>query len=103
MPVVRKLDGELPLVFGFCRLIRRVWFAKTEARSLAWCGPDVADGADRGACSDDRLAAEKLWAMTTHAGVVIRKVGNVGKISLRIPGCGNFVADAAGEAFVFRG
>jgi hypothetical protein len=99
---VRKLDGELPFVFWFHGLVCPVWFAESKARIFAGRRALVTDGANRRAGSSHRLPREELLSMTTHAGGVIRKVSYVRKISLRAPGCGNFVAVIAGEAFVLR-
>ena len=56
MLVVRKLDRELPFVFGLRRLVRGVGFAKAEARSFARRGAQMTNRADDGSGSAHRLA-----------------------------------------------
>ncbi len=80
--VVRKLDSEL---LGPGRI------AKAQARIVARRSLRMADSAD-----DGLSAFEELRAMAAHAGVVIGKVGNIGKISDLLPVRGRcFVASLA--------
>ena len=60
----------------------------------------MADSANYRPGSNERLAREKLLAMTTNAGVVIGKVRDVGKVSLRRPRGRKFVTIVAGKAFM---
>src|ERR1041385_554062 len=100
MFVMRKLDRELPLVFGLRLLISLVWSAKGEARIFTRRGAHVTDSANCGTRSDHRLAREELLPMTTHTGVVIGKVGNVRKVSFCSPRCRNLVTFVALETLV---
>ena len=87
-------------MFQLHRELRGVWGAKREARIFTWRGAHVTDGANAWARSHHHLAREELLTMTSHAGIVIRKIGGVGKVSLRIPGGWDFVTSIACEAFV---
>src|SRR5215831_4818866 len=41
--------------------------------------------------------------MTTDAGVVIRKIGDVGKVAVRVPGGWDFMTSVTGKALMFFG
>lgn len=71
MFIVRKFDRKLPAPH---------WIAKVEASGIAWRGFVMAVGTDRWLG-----ALEELWAMTADAGVVIGKVGDVGKVADLFP------------------
>ena len=101
MLVVGKLDYELPLVFRFRLLIRRLWFTKREPRFSARRGFHMADRADRGTRSDHRLFREELLPMAADTGIVIWKVSNVGKISLCSRRGRNLVTFVARQGFMF--
>ena len=101
MHVMGKLDRELPFLFLLHRELRDVWRAKREARIFTWRGAHVTDSANARARSHHHLAREELLSMTAHAGIVIGKIGDVGKVSLCIPGSWDFVASIARQAFVF--
>src|SRR6266849_2861432 len=103
MFVVRKLDRELTLVFGFRDLIRIVGLAESEARVFARSGAQVTDGANRRPTAAERLAGEELLPVTTNACVMIGKICNVGKFSLCGPGRRDFMTGVAGEAHVLFG
>lgn len=100
MLVVRELDRELPFIFWLRRLSRAVRFSKSEARIFARRRVHMTDRTDRRARSGKSLSREKLLAMTTHTSVMIGKICDVRKISLRRPGGGDFVASIAREPFV---
>ena len=100
MLVVRKLDRELAFVFCFGRLVRTVRFAKSKAPSFTRCGTHVADGANGRAGEHKSLTCEKLLAMTTYTSVMVWKVSNVGKRSLRSPFSGKRVARVTSQALV---
>src|SRR6266849_4226306 len=102
MFVVRELDGELAFVFRL-RCLTIVRFAKSEPRIFPRRGPQVANGANRGAGAGESLSREELLSMTANAGVVIGKVCCVGKISLRRPRGREFVTGVAPEALMFLG
>jgi hypothetical protein len=85
MLVMRKLDRELPFLFLLHRELRDVWRAKREARIFPRRGAYVTDSANGWARSHQHLARKELLSMASHAGVVIGKVGDIGKVSLRIP------------------
>src|ERR1043165_1250198 len=101
MLVMGKLDCELPFLFLLHRELRDVRRAKREARIFPWCGAHVTDSADARARSHHYLARKELLAMTAHTGIVIGKVGDIRKVSFRIPGGGNFVTSIARQALVF--
>ena len=102
MFVVRELDGELAFVFRL-RCLTIVRFAKSEPRVFPRRGPQVANGANRGAGAGESLSREELLSMAANTGVVIGKVCCVGKISLRRPRGREFVTGVAPEALVFVG
>jgi len=101
MFVMGKLDGELPLVFRFGRLISSVGFAKGEPRLLARRSPQVTDRTNCRTRAAESLPAKELWPVTANAGIVIGKVGRIRKIAFGIPRRRNPVAAVAGEAFMF--
>ena len=101
MFVMGKIDCELPFLPLLHRELRDVWRAKREARTFTWRGAQVTDSTNAWARSHHHLAREELLTMTTHTGIVIRKIGDVGKVSLRIPGSWDFVTSIARQAFVF--
>lgn len=101
MFVVREFDRELPFLLWFQRQLRSIGLAKCEARVCARRGAKVADGANRRSGSDHRLSCKKLLTMTTDAGVVIGKVGDVREIALRVPCRWNLVTSIAREALMF--
>src|ERR1043166_9541170 len=100
---MRKLDSELPLWLCLQGQARDVGGAKSEPSFFTRRGAHVTDGADRWARANHRLAREELLAVTAHAGIVIGKVGNVGKVSLGIPLGRKLVTSVAREAFVLIG
>jgi hypothetical protein len=101
MLVMGKLDRELPFLFLLHRELRDVGRAKREAHLFTWRGAHVTDGANAWACSHQHLAREELLPMTTHAGIVIGKIGDIGKVSFRIPCSWDFVTSIARQGFVF--
>jgi hypothetical protein len=101
MLVMGKLDRELPFLFLLHRELRDVWRAEREARIFTWRGTYVADSANAWARSHHHLAREELLTMTTHTRIVIGKIGDIRKVSLRIPGSWDFVTGIARQAFVF--
>jgi hypothetical protein len=101
MLIVGKLDRELALDFWFRRLIRIVWRAEIETCCFAGSGANVANCTDCRTGSAHCLARKKLRPMTTHAGLVIRKIRHVRKIALGIPGGWDLMTGVAGQAFVF--
>ena len=103
MPVVWKLDGELPLVLWLRGLLGIVRFAESETRGGAWGRSQVTDGADCGTRATHRLGRKELRTMTTNAGIVIGEVSDIRKIALRIPDGRNLMTGIAGEAFMFVG
>ena len=100
MFVMWKFNCELALVFRFHRLRGDVRFSKREALIFARRGAHMTDRADGWACARHRLAREELLAMTTNARVMIGKIRDIRKVSLRGPGCGNLVTGVTGEALV---
>ncbi len=50
---------------------------------------------------DERLPGEELLTMTTHAGIVIGKISDIGEFALCGPDCRNFVTGAAFQALMF--
>src|SRR5882724_6461704 len=100
MFVVRKLNRELAFVFCFRRLIRTGGFAESEAALFPWRGTHVTDGTNSRAGGDESLAGEELLAMTTYTSVMVWKIRNIGKNSLRGPFRGNFVAGVTSQALV---
>jgi hypothetical protein len=97
---MRKLDRELPFFFRPGWLTSSVGISEDEAGILTGRGPYMTNSADGRAGADECLSCEKLLPVTTNAGVVIGKISNVRKISLRGPRRWNFVTGIAGEAFV---
>jgi len=63
----------------------------------------MAGGADNRPASDARLAREELLAMTTHAGIVIGKVGGVREFAFRVPVGRNVMTSIALQRFMFVG
>ena len=103
MFVVRKLDRELPFVFWFRSLAGAIRLTENETNLLAGGGAQMADDTNGGAGAGQRLSREKLLSMTTDTGIMVWKVGNVGKVALRRPWRGNFVAGVARQTLVFVG
>src|SRR5262252_7160111 len=103
MLVMGKLDRELPLVFRFGRLISCVWFAKGEPRFLARRRSQVADRTNCRTRAAEGLPGKELLPVTANTGIVIGKVGHIGKVAFRIPRRRNLVAAVAGEALMFFG
>src|ERR1700687_3059334 len=101
MLVVRELDRELAFVSRLCNLIGVVRFAKSKPRIFARRGAHVTHRANCRAGADESLSCEKLLPMAAHAGVMIRKIRGVGKVSLRRPRGRQFVTGVAREALVF--
>jgi len=101
MLVMGKLDRELPFLLLLHWELCDVWRAKCEARIFTGCGAHVTHGANAWARPHQHLAREKLLTMAAHAGIVIRKVGDIGKVPLRIRCSGDFVTGIARQAFVF--
>jgi hypothetical protein len=63
----------------------------------------MTDSADSRTGAGERLAREKLLSMTTDTGIMVWKVGNVRKTTLRGPCRGNLVARIASQTLVFIG
>src|SRR5438105_5285009 len=101
MLVMGKLDRELPFLFLLHRELRDVWRAKREARIFTRRGAHVTDSANARARSHHHLAREELLTMASHAGIVIRRVCYIGKVSFCIPCSWDFVTGIARQAFVF--
>ena len=101
MFVVRELDSELAFVFRLRRLISVVRFPESEARIFARRGAQVTNRADNRTGANQSLSREKLLPVAAHAGIVIRKVCHVGKISFRRPRGRELVTVVACEALVF--
>ena len=80
---------------------RDVGRAKREARLFTWRGAHLTDSANARARSHHHLAREELLTMAAHAGIVIGKIGDVRKVSLRVPCRWDFVTSIARQAFVF--
>ncbi len=100
MLVVRKLDGELPLWFGSCRLTCVVWLAESESPVFSGGCAYVTNSADCRTGADHCLAREELRSMASHACVVIGKIRDIGKFALRIPGSWNLMTSIALKALV---
>ena len=100
MLVMRKLDRELPFFSRPGWLTGTVRITECEACVFAWRGAHMTDGANGRAGSDYRLACEELLAVTTHAGVVIGEISDVGKISFGVPRGWDFVTGVARQALV---
>lgn len=100
MFVMRKLYGELALVFRLRLLFRIVRLAESKAAIFARRRAHMTNGADSRPGSNHRLAREKLLPVTTHTRVVIWKVGHVRKISLCRPRRRNLVAFIACETLM---
>jgi len=103
MLVVRKLGSELPFFFRLRRLLCTVGFAKREARIVPWRSPQMTDGANCRACTCECLLRKKLLPMAANTSIVIGKIRDVRKRSLRIPFCRNFVTRVAAQTFVLFG
>src|ERR1041384_1068173 len=101
MLVMGKLDRELPFLLLLHRELRAVGRAKYEAPIFTGRGAHVTDSANAWPRSHQHLAREELLTMTTHAGIVIGEIGDIGKVSLRIPGRRNFVTSIALQTLVF--
>ena len=100
MFVVREFDYELSFIFRFCRLSGAVWLAEYETPNLARRGAHVTDRANSRTRGHERLPREKLLSMTTNTGVMVWKVGDVGKIALRGPLGRDLVASVAGQTLM---
>ena len=98
-----KLDRELPYsrLLYFSDFDCRVGLAKGEARIFTRRGAHMTNGADGRAGADHRLTREELLPMASHAGIVIGKIGDIRKLSLRVPCSWDFVTSIARQAFVF--
>ena len=103
MFVVRKLDQELTLVFCLHRLIRTVGFAESKPALFTRRGAHVTDRANRRAGGYKSLACEKLLTMTTDTRVMVWKIRNIGKGSLRGPFRRDFVAGVTSQTLVLLG
>ena len=103
MFVVRKLNRELPLRLCLQGQAGDVGRAKSEPRVFTRRRTHMADGANGWARANHHLAREELLAMAADAGIVIRKVGDIGKVSVRVVCSWNFVTSFARQAFVFIG
>src|SRR5438132_1631652 len=92
MFVMRKFDRELPFVLWPQGLIRIVRLSEGKTHVFTRSSAQMTDGANCRASSRACLASEKLLAMAFHTRVMIGKIRNVRKVTLRCP-CGwNFVA-----------
>src|SRR5438094_1739055 len=90
--VMRKFDRELPFFFRPGWLARVVRLAERETCVFPGRGAHVTHRANGWASANERLTCEKLLPVTTDAGIVIRKISNIGKVSFRVPRGRNFVA-----------
>ena len=100
MPIVRELDLELSLIFRFVLLLSVVRQAKRKPRVFLWGRAQMTDCADYGAGAAECLTREKLLPMTADAGIMIRKVSDVGKCSPGSPLRWDRMTSIAGEALV---
>ena len=99
MLVVRKLDRELPF-FRPGWLTSIVGITECEASAFSGRGAHVANGADGWTGTAESLARKELLAVTTHAGLVIGKISDIGKISFGVPRGWDFVTGIAGKALM---
>jgi hypothetical protein len=100
MLIMWELDHELTQVLSLLDLVCLVRLAECKARICAWRGTSVTDNADCRTRPNHRLPRKELGAMTANAGIVSRKIGDVGKVAPGCPRGRNLVASIASETLM---
>ncbi len=101
MLIMWKFDRELAVVFRLRRLIGIVRAAENETFIFTRSSFHMTNRADGRPRTNHRWASKELLPMTTHAGIVIGRVSDIGKVTLGIPFSGNLVTVIAFQTLVF--
>src|SRR5262249_5266029 len=101
MFVMRELDPELLLDLRLLLLLSIVRQAKGEPPLFLWRRPNMTNRANCRAGADNCLARKELLSMTAHAGLMIREVGDIGKLSPGSPNRRDLVTSITSQALVF--